>query len=306
MNPYTGANFFEFFGTLIGRIFTLSGPIASDEIQLAVLSCCALACGLIGPFLVLKRMSMFANSLSHTSLLGIAIVFLLFSGWGLGMLLLGALLSAILTAGLTSGLIRAFRLQEDASIGLVFTSLFAIGVILVSVYARNSHLSTEAVTGNCDALRLEDLRLAGSVALFNLAVVGVFYRKLLFTAFDEPFSKSVGLSAPLWRSILFFTTALTCVGSFRAVGVLVVLALLTGPYLTARLFCNRLHLLLFWTPVIGIGSCAMGVALSRAILSGGSVALSTSGLVSTVIGLVFIAAVGLKKGLSMRLALDKR
>ena len=299
MNPYTGVGFIEFFGILIGRLFTLSGPIASDEIQLAVLSCCALACGLIGPFLVLKRMSMFANSLSHTSLLGIALVFLLFSGWGLGVLLLGALLSAILTAGLTSGLIRAFRLQEDASIGLVFTSLFAIGVILVSVFARNSHLSTEAVTGNCDALRLEDLKLAGSVTLFNLAVVGVFYRKLLFTAFDEPFSKSVGLSSSLWRSILFFTTALTCVGSFRAVGVLVVLALLTGPYLTARLFCNRLHLLLIWTPSIGIASCVIGVALSRSILSSSSLALSTSGMISTVIGALFIIAIGVRKLISL-------
>ena len=64
MNPYTGVNFFEFFGVLFTRVFS-GAPIVSDEIQLAVLSCCALGCGLIGPFLVLKRMSMFANSLSH-------------------------------------------------------------------------------------------------------------------------------------------------------------------------------------------------------------------------------------------------
>jgi len=250
INPYSGVGFFEFFWVLAQRLFTLSGPLTSDEIQLAVLSCCALACGLIGPFLVLKRMSMFANSLSHTSLLGIVLVFLLFSGWGLGMLLVGALLSALLTAGLTAGLIRVFRLQEDASIGLVFTSLFAIGVILVSLYARDSHLSTEAVTGNCDALRLEDLRLSGTVALFNLTAISLFYRKLLISSFDEPFSRSVGLSVPFWRAMIFFTTALTCVGSFRAVGVLVVLALLTGPYLTARLFSHRLHHLLLLIPRI--------------------------------------------------------
>jgi manganese/zinc/iron transport system permease protein len=295
MNPYSGVGFFEFFWVLAKRIVTFSTPLATDEVQLAVLSCCALACGLIGPFLVLKKMSMFANSLSHTSLLGIAIVFLLFSGWGLGMLLFGSLLSALLTAGLTSGLIRIFRLQEDASIGLVFTSLFAIGVILVSLYARNSHLSTEAVTGNCDALRLEDLKLSGMVAFFNLSIVTLFYRKLLSTAFDEPFSRSMGLSISFWRATLFFTTSLTCVGSFRAVGVLVVLALLTGPFLTARLFCCRLASLLIWTPLIGICACAIGVALSRAILSAGSVALSTSGLVASVVGGLYIGAVIIKK-----------
>lgn len=299
-NPYSGVSFFEFFWILMQRICTLSYPLASDEIQLAVLACSALACGIIGPFLVLKKMSMFANSLSHTSLLGIALVFILFSQWGLGALLIGALLSALLTAGLTSGLIRAFRLQEDASIGLVFTSLFALGVILVSVYARNSHLSSEAVTGNCDALRIQDLKLTGGVALFNLTIIVLFYRRLLFMAFDEPFSNSVGLSSVVWRSVLFFTTALTCVGAFRAVGVLVVLALLTGPYLTARLFCHKLHQLLVWTPALGILACVIGVALSRAILSSGQLALSTSGLVSAVIGLQFILAVGVKKALQSK------
>jgi manganese/zinc/iron transport system permease protein len=70
---------------------------------------------------------------------------------------------------------------------------------------------------------------------------------------------------------------------------------LTGPFLTARLFCHRLHHLLIWTPALGIFSCVVGVALSRSILSGGSVALSTSGLISTVIGVIFALAIGIKK-----------
>src|SRR5579863_3220866 len=163
MNPYTDVNFFEFFWVLGKRIwqFATGGgtSLATDEIQLGVLACCSIACGLLVPFIVLKRMSMFANSLSHTTLLGIAGAFLFASyWWGSGMtdlstLLMGALLSAILTAGLTEILSRVFRLAPDASIGLSFTTLFAIGVILVSVFTRDAHLSTEAVTGNCDALQ---------------------------------------------------------------------------------------------------------------------------------------------------------
>ncbi|HEX2582931.1 MAG TPA: metal ABC transporter permease [Chlamydiales bacterium] len=291
MNPYSGCGFFEFFGVLFQRMVGLiPGRLAADEVQLAVLAASAVACGLIGPFLVLKRMTMFANSLSHTTLVGIVLAFLLVSaGWP--SLLIGACLAGLLTAGLTATLVRAFRLQEEASVGLVFTSLFAVGVILVTLFARNSHLSTEAVLGNCDALQSSDLLFAGAAALLNLLFITFFYRRFLLAAFDEPYSRTLGLSAHVWRALIYFLTALTCVSSFRAVGVLVVLALLVGPYLTARLFCHQLHRLLFWTPLLGVASCAIAVALSRSILSTSAIALSTGGVLSAVISIMFVLAV---------------
>ncbi len=295
MNPYSGVGFFEFFATLFQRLLGLiPGKMAADEVQLAVLAASAIACGVLGPFLVLKRMTMFANSLSHTSLIGIVLAFLLVSS-GLPSLFVGAMLASLLTAGLTAGLIRVFRLQEEASIGLVFTSLFAIGVILVTLFTRNSHLGTEAVMGNCDALQMTDLFFAGSVAICNLAFISLFYRRLLLAAFDEPYSRTLGLSANAWRASIYFLTALTCVSAFRAVGVLVVLVLLIGPYLTARLFCHELHRLLIWTPLLGVVACAIAVALSRAILSTGSIALSTGGILSAVVSLMFIFAVFLRR-----------
>ena len=315
MNPYTNVNFFEFFWVLAKRIwlFATGGGtgLATDEVQLGVLACCSIACGLLGPFLVLKRLSMFANSLSHTTLLGIAGAFLFASHWwGSGMtdlstLLIGACLSAVLTAGLTEILSRVFRLAPDASIGLSFTTLFAIGVILVSVFTRDTHLSTEAVTGNCDALQLSDLRLAMSVALVNIAAVIVFYRPLMLISFDEPYLRALGFSAPLWRFCLFFLTALTVVCSFRAVGVLVVLALLMGPYLTARLFCHQLTRLVIWTPLCGVGIALISVALSRAILSSTGVALSTGGILTLTTAIVFVCG-ALVRTIITKLALDKR
>jgi manganese/zinc/iron transport system permease protein len=304
MNPYSGAHFFSFFGVLARRILDcLTGhgaAVASDEVQLAVLSFCALACGLLGPFLVLKRMSMFVNSLSHTTLLGIAVAFLFASHWwGSGItdlttLLLGAVIAALLTAGLTELLSRVFRLAADAATGLVFTTLFAIGVILVSVFTRDAHLGTEAVTGNCDALQLSDLRFSASIAFINLVFVIVLYRPLMLLSFDEPLLRALGFSAPLWRICLFFLTALTVISSFRAVGVLVVLALLLGPYLTMRLFCHRLNRLILWTPLCGIGITVVSVALSRSLLSGAGIALSTGGILALVTASVFLSGVAIR------------
>jgi manganese/zinc/iron transport system permease protein len=191
MNPYAGAGFFQFFAVLAERIwlFVTGGGVAmaSDEVQLAVLSCCAIACGIVGPFLSLKKMTMFANGLSHTSLLGIACAYLLVTrAWGgeltdLSTLLVGALLAALLTAGMTEGFVRFFRLPEDASIGLVFTSLFALGVVLVSLTSMRSkspicasqeplRLQTQrpffSFTGNCNFSPLTNRFFERSASLF--------------------------------------------------------------------------------------------------------------------------------------------
>lgn len=132
----------------------------SDLLQMGVLCAVAIACGLLGPFLVLRRMAMFANSLSHTLLLGIAAAFLITgSVFNLWTLLIGAFVSALITAVLTGALVRFFRLQEDASIGLVFTSLFALGITGVTLMMKNVHLGLEAVMGNADLLQWSDLKL---------------------------------------------------------------------------------------------------------------------------------------------------
>lgn len=258
----------------------------TDGIQIAVLSAIAISCGLLGPFLVLKRLAMFANSLSHTILLGIAIAFLVAGGalFDLPNLLIGALLAALMTAFLTGGLVRFFRLQEDASIGLVFTALFAAGITVVTLFTRDVHLGIEAVMGNADILQWSDLKLALSLALLNFAAIFLFYRHFQLISFDANAPRS------FFNFLLLFLIATTCVGAFRAIGVLLVLAFLVGPFLTARLFCHRLPWLLFWTPVIGILASVAGVLLSRALLNIFDLPLSTGGLVAVMIGLFYVIA----------------
>ncbi len=268
----------------------------TDLIQMAVLSAIAISCGLIGPFLVLKRMTLFANSLSHTILLGIALAFLVTGGalLDLSNLLIGAFLAAIMTAFLTGGLVRFFRLQEDASIGLVFTALFALGITVVTLYTRDAHLGLEAVMGNADVLQLSDLKLAGSLVALNLFAVLFFYKQFQLISFDQNLAKALKIPASFFHFLLLLLAATTCVGAFRAVGVLLVLAFLVGPYLIARLFSHRLPWLLFWTPLIGVIASVTGVLTSRLFLEVFGLALSTGGIVATLIGLFYIAAFLLK------------
>jgi len=300
MNPYWGAGFFEFFIVLCSRVGAWvmghTSSLAADEIQIGVLSCVAIACGLVGPFLVLKKMAMFANSLSHTILLGIVLAYLLTSSlWGGGMfdlstLLIGAALAALITAFLTEGFVRFFRLQEDASVGFVFTTLFALGIVLVTLYTKNAHLGVEAVMGNADALHISDLRAAFWIALLNFCTVGCFYRQFQISSFDGNFAKTIGISSGLFHFLLLFLSATVCIGSFRSVGVLLVLAFLVGPYLTARLFSDRLCILLFLSPLLGILASLIGVALSRHLLSVYDLPLSTGGIVVSIIGLFYVMA----------------
>ncbi len=307
MNPYWGKNFFEVFWVLfsrIGEIFT--GSLAPDEIQMFVLGAVAISCGIVGPFLVLKRMTMFANSLSHTILLGLAMAFLISSTfWGGGLfdfstLAIGALLAALTTAFLTEGLIRLFRLQEDASVGLVFTALFALGITAVTLFTRDLHLGTEAVTGNAELLQIGDLKMAALLAGFNFIVLILFYRQFQLASFDRNLAQTLGIRCGAFHFILLFLCALTCIAAFRAVGVLLVLAFLTGPYLTARLFCHRLPWLIFWSGAIGAAASVIGVALSRHLLSILGIGLSTGGLIAVLIGIIYGLCAILKSFMRVR------
>ena len=167
INPYRGSGILSFFFTLIQRLFYfISGhniTLASDELQILLLSCVAISCSLLGSFLVLKKMTMLANALSHTILLGIVIAYLIFSfsnGIDLKVLIIASFVSATLTAMLIQALHSLFDLQQDAAIGLVFTSLFALGILMATVYTRNAHIGVEAVMGSVDALHFDDLKIS--------------------------------------------------------------------------------------------------------------------------------------------------
>ena len=308
VNPYSGQNFAGFFVELAFRIFSFfSGGISSenlttDEVQVLVLAGVSISSALVGTFLVLRKMTMLANSLSHTILLGIVIAFLWTYGIagsssssssqeiGIHILLLASFIMGLITAFLTELLVKGVRLQEDASTGIVFTSLFALGVIAVTLLTRNSHIGTEAVMGNADALQFSDFKLVFFVLVLNLILFLTFFKEFKITTFDPGLAKSFGIPPALFSYLLMTQVSFTSIAAFRAVGVLMVLAFITGPPLTARLLTGSLKKMLLISVLTGILASLTGVALSRHILTVYGMSLSTGGIVVCVIVVFYLAA----------------
>lgn len=305
-NPYYGKTFWQFiflFFQRMGAFFTghlSTEQLAADEIQVLVLIGVAISSALVGCFLVLRRMTMLANSLSHTILIGIVLAFFLSSFWEesggehassiapMGTMLFAALVTGFFTAFLTEFLVKTGKLQEDASTGLVFTSLFALGVILVTILTRNAHVGTEAVMGNADALQRGDLFWVYLIVAGNIGLFCLFFKEFKLTTFDPGLAYAMGFSPVLFNYLLMAQVSATTITSFRAVGVLLVLAFMTGPALTARLLTHRLGIMLGWAVALGSFSALMGVAITRHALTVSGVALSTSGVVVCSILLIFV------------------
>jgi manganese/zinc/iron transport system permease protein len=306
INPYSGATFFSFFFLFFSRMGQLIigqiglQDLVSDEIQVLVLVCVAISAAVLGCFLVLRKMTMLANALSHTILIGIVFVYF-FTVRGvfdhpvdshdpisLQAMLIASLVMGMVTTFLTEFLTKTAGLQEDASIGIVFTSLFALGVILVTLLTRNAHIGTEIIMGNADALRLPDLKLVSAVLLLNLVLVFLFYKEYKITTFDGGLSKALGISPVFFNYLLMMQVSATAIGGFRAVGVLMVLALLTGPALIARLLTQDLKMMIGLSATIGSLAALVGVALSRHFLSVEGLPFSTGGIVVCVIVVFFL------------------
>jgi manganese/zinc/iron transport system permease protein len=310
-NPYSGQTFFGFFIILFQRLwFFVSGQLAygdmvSDEIQIVVLVGVAASTSLVGCFLVLRKMTMLANSLSHTILLGIVLVYLgtcygFFCAQGRGnainiqAMLAAAVLMGILTAFLTEFLTKTAKLQEDASIGIAFTSLFALGVILLTMVTRNAHIGTEVVMGNVDALQMEDARLVWIVFFMNIVLIVLFFKEYKITTFDPGLAHAFGISLIFFNYLLMVQASITAVGAFRSVGVLMVLSFITGPVLTARLLTHNLKRMLFYAALLGSLASVIGIALSRHILSVHEMALSTAGIVVCTIAALYLVVLLIK------------
>lgn len=307
MSPFWDCSFFEFCGVFLQRIALWvsgalsSSDITSDELQFVVLMLIGLSCSLLGPFLVLKKMTMLANSLSHTILIGIVFVFLL-AGQSLTTTLSGTSLfiaagiTALVTTFLTQFFTKTLKLQEDASIGLVFTGLFALGIILVTLFSKNAHFGSEIIMGNVDALHVDDLQLAFSLFVANGLLITLFFKQYQLISFDESFAKTLKIATGVFNYFFMMQIAASSMGAFRAVGVLLVLAFLVGPYLTAALFSKRLKMQIVLSMAIATLCSFLGVATSRHLLSVYDCPVSTGGLVVCFIGLIYGISIVFRKG----------
>jgi ABC-type Mn2+/Zn2+ transport system permease subunit len=244
---------------------------------LAVAVATNVACALIGCYLVLRRMSLLGDALAHAVLPGLVIAFVFSGTLAIGAMFVGALLAAIATTFLTQLLHRQGGIAEDASMGIVFTSLFALGVVLIKRYGEHVHIDASCVLeGNlslvtANMIRIGDLSAPRAffsilpVLVLNVAVIALLWKELKITSFDSALATILGFRSNLIHYLLMMLVALTTVGSFEAVGSILVVAMLIVPASTAHLLCDRLGWMLFAASILGALSAYLGFVVSLAV-----------------------------------------
>lgn len=228
------------------------------------------SCALIGTFLVLRRMAMLADAISHTVLLGIVGAFLVTKSLDGIPMFIGAAVSGLLTAFLVQ-LLHSKGVQSDAAIGVVFTSLFAVGVILLSVYGANVHLDIEhSLMGEIAFVPWNTIKVFGVdigpkafwmlvvVLLFNITMVSVCYKEFKISSFDPQMALAIGIPVMLIHYLQMGMLSLTTVASFDSVGAILVVAMLIVPPAAAHLLTERLLYMLIISAAIGGLSALLG------------------------------------------------
>lgn len=256
------------------------------------------SCALLGCFLVLRKMAMVGDAISHAVLPGIVIAFFLSGSRDSVPMLIGAGVVGLATTFLVEYFHRKARLQSDAAIGITFTTLFAVGVLLISVFAGKVDLDQDCVlygelayvpldvifSANGDVLAPKALLVSGGVLLLVVIFIVLGYRQLVVTTFDPAFAAATGLATGLWHYLLMGAVSVTTVAAFESVGAILVVALLVAPAATAYLLTNNLKIMLVLSVLTGWIASAGGYGL--AVAMDGSIA----GAIATLCGILFAAA----------------
>lgn len=225
----------------------------------------ATACGLVGNYLILRRMALVGDAISHSVLPGIVIAFLLAQTRHASVMFLGALAAGIVTTVLIEVIHKKSRVKQDAAIGITFSSLFALGVILVSQYASKIDLDQDCVLYGEIGLISTDLSAVarmGVVTALTIALVLLFYKELLVSSFDPGLAFSLGINATAVHYSLMCWLSVVVVSAFESVGAILVIAMLTLPGATASLLTKRLPRVLALSVLHAAFSSVAGMHLS--------------------------------------------
>jgi manganese/zinc/iron transport system permease protein len=272
--------------------------VTSGQVEIQLIAVVvAVACALPGTFLVLRRLSLVSDAISHSILLGIVLGFFVVGNVNSPLLLVGAALVGLATVVLVQLLERTGLVKEDAAIGLVFPALFSLGVILISRYADDVHLDIDAVLlgelafAPFDRLELwgwdwgpTSLVVMGAILALNLLAITVFWKELKLSTFDPALAVALGFAPALVQYGLMGLVSLTAVGAFDAVGSILVVALMIAPPATAYLLTDSLPRLLALAAGIGAASALAGYWLAYALDA------SIAGSMAAMTGLAFLLA----------------
>lgn len=270
----------------------MSNPQLEIQIIAAIV---AVACAIPGVFLVLRKMALISDAISHSILPGIVIGFFITQDLNSPLLILFAALTGVITVILVEVIQKTGLVKEDTAIGLVFPTMFSIGVILIAKNANDIHLDVDAVLlgelafAPFDRMLIsgmdmgpKSLWVMGGVLLVSITLLILFFKELKVSTFDVGLSSALGFSPVVLHYGLMSVSSVTIVGAFDAVGAILVVALMIAPAATAYLLTNDLKRMLVLSVVFGVFSAIAGYWLAHLLDA------SISGSMTTVLGIVFL------------------
>lgn len=267
---------------------------AQLEIQL-IASLVAIACAIPGVFLVLRKMALISDAISHAILPGIVLGFFITHDLNSPLLIILAGFTGVLTVFLVEYIQKTGLVKEDTAIGLVFPALFSIGVILIAQNANDVHLDTDAVLLgelafapfdrliiNGQDFGAKSLWVVGSICLLNLILLFSFYKELKLSTFDVGLASSLGFSPVVIHYGLMSVASITTVGSFDSVGAVLVVALIITPAATSYLLTHDLKKMLFLSALFGVTSAIGGYWLAHLLNA------SIAGSITVILAFLFL------------------
>ncbi|WP_301170575.1 metal ABC transporter permease [Brevibacillus nitrificans] len=256
----------------------------------------AASCGFLGCFLILRRMAMLGDAISHAILPGIVLAFLFSGSREILPMLMGAAIIGLITVFIVQ-MLHQSGVKSDAAIGVTFTALFSVGVVLVSLYTQQVDLDLDCVlygeiayvpwdTWQFGGMDMGPRALwgVGGVFLFSLLIIGLFFKQFKLCAFDPALAAVIGIPVVLFHYLLMTLVSLTTVAAFESVGAILVVAMLVVPSATAYLLTDRLHIMLFISMAVGVLSAIIGYFFASWLDS------SIAGAMTAVAGLLFFLA----------------
>ena len=254
----------------------------------------AISCAVLGAFLVLRKMTMVGDAISHAVLPGIAIAYLLSQSRASLPMFLGAALVGVFATVIIEILSKKWKVQSDASIGMTFTTLFALGVVLITYWSDKVDLDQECVLyGEIAFVPFNTWTLAGRsmgpIALWSsgilllLVLIYTFagYKGLLMSSFNEDYAAVLGIGVGAWNLSLMSMVSVATVISFESVGAILVVALLVAPAATAYLISQKLKPMILLAALFGLSGSLLGYMMSARFDT------SIAGGVATILGVQF-------------------
>lgn len=252
----------------LGEQFVRFFSMQDDLLRVVLLGslCLGLCCGLLGSFIVVRKLSLVGDALSHAVLPGVAIGFIVAGQKDPLAIFIGATVAGLLGTVLVNLIKSTTHIKEDSSLGMVLAGFYGLGIVLISMVQKASVGSKAGLDkflfGQAAALSSEEVVVMAIIAVVSLIIIGVFYKQFLVGSFDPGYSRSLGIPTQFFHYILMLLLAFAVVISLQAVGAVLVSAMLIIPASSAYLLTDRMHRMLILSCLFGMGSGVLGAFLS--------------------------------------------